>query len=357
LTTLSLSQKIISGLREAENGTLPKNESYSYKILFLNHVVPDKSNSRYFPAIIIDDKHAEQFTKRMLTKHQLVKIYQGEGNVLVGKSCFINCLPYDSPEWRKVNKNIESITDLANNIKVSDLIQAPTIFPLENGQYQVLTGHRRFFALIYSNGNHGPTQFKVYDHPPLLKKIKQFQENASREDLPQYGKLCAFDAAKQEIDALAHANKQMGRKSISIREMVSIMGISMGSYDNFNVLTRYPCVMSAYEAGLSFSFIKTKKIVLQIETQFKKDHSKSVLNIHDKRNIEQQIKEALSTERAPTPLSLYRFKPVKSAKTIRTLLQSNIMSLSTGIDWDEIDWDDAAEVSQILNLVIEFLEQ
>jgi hypothetical protein len=201
-----------------------------------------------------------------------------------------------------------------------------------------------------------PTQFKVYNQAPLLKKIKQFQENASREDLPQYGKLCAFEAAKQEIDALAHANKQMGRKSISIREMVSIMGISMGSYDNFNVLTRYPSVMSAYEAGLSFAFIKTKKIVLQIEKQFKVDNEKSILNINDKRNIDQQIKEALSTDR-PAPVALYRFKPVKSANTIRTLLQSNIMSLSTGIEWDEVDWDDVSEVSQILNLVIEYLEQ
>jgi hypothetical protein len=156
LTTLSLTQKIISGLREAGDETLPKDESYSYKVLFLNHVVPDKSNSRYFPAIIIDDEHAELFTKRKLTKHQLAKIYQAEDNVLVGKSCFINCLTYDSPEWRKVNKNIESITDLANNIKVSDLIQAPTIFPLDNGQYQVLTGHRRFFAIVYSKGNHAP---------------------------------------------------------------------------------------------------------------------------------------------------------------------------------------------------------
>jgi hypothetical protein len=356
LSTLSLTQKLISGLQEVKNETLPQKESYSYKVLFLNHVVPDKSNPRYFPAIIIDDEHAELFIKRKLTKHQLVKTYRGEGKVLVGKSCFINCLTYDSSEWRKVNKNIESIVDLANNIRVSDLIQAPTIFPIENDQYQVLTGHRRFFALVYSKGNHAPTQFKVYDNAPLLKKIKQFQENSSREDLPQYGKLHAFDAAKQEIDALANANKQLGRKSISVRETASIMGISMGSYDNYNVLSRYPSVLSAYENGLSFSFLKTKKIVLQTEQQLKIDLEKTVLNIHDKRNIDQKIKKALSPDRS-IPATLYRFKPVKSAKTIRTLLQSNIMSLPTGIKWEEINWDDASEISLIMNKVIEFLEQ
>jgi hypothetical protein len=109
-------------------------------------VLPDKTNFRYFPAIIIDDEHADLFVKRLLTKRQLVDIYKGEGYVLVGKLCFINCMKYDSPEWRKVNKNIDSITELANNISVSDLIQVPTIFPLEDGGYQVLTGHRRFFC-------------------------------------------------------------------------------------------------------------------------------------------------------------------------------------------------------------------
>ena len=130
-----------------------------------------------FKTIIIDDEHADLFVKRLLTKRQLADIYKGEGHVLVGKSCFINCMKYDTPEWRNVNKNIDSITELANNIKVSDLIQVPTIFPLEDDNYQVLTGHRRFFALIYSKGNHAPSQFKVYDSQPLMQKIKQFQEN------------------------------------------------------------------------------------------------------------------------------------------------------------------------------------
>lgn len=56
-------------------------------------------------------------------------IYNSEGHVLLGKSRLINCLKYDSPQWRKVNKNIDSITELANNIAFSDLIQVATILP------------------------------------------------------------------------------------------------------------------------------------------------------------------------------------------------------------------------------------
>ena len=175
MSNISLTQRLISGLKH-NNQAIPCDDAFSYKVLFLNHVLPDETNFRYFPAIIIDDEHADLFVKRLLTKRQLADIYKGEGHVLVGKSCFINCMKYDSPEWRNVNKNIDSITELANNIKVSDLIQVPTIFPLEDDNYQVLTGHRRFFALIYSKGNHAPSQFKVYDSQPLMQKIKQFQE-------------------------------------------------------------------------------------------------------------------------------------------------------------------------------------
>jgi hypothetical protein len=320
--------------------------------------VPDKTNFRYFPAIIIDDEHASQFIKRQLTKHQLVKMYKGEEHVLVGKSCFINCLKYDSAEWRKVNKNIDSITELANNILLSDLIQAPTLFPLENDGYQVLTGHRRFFALLYSKGNHAPAQFKVYNHPPLLQKIKQFQENSSREDLPQYGKLCSFNAAKLEVDALSQANKQLGRASISVRQTVSIMGISMGAYDNYNVLTRYPSVLEAYENGLNYPFLKTKKIVLDTEKAFKAEQDQATLNVIAKRKINEQIKSLLSGEELKNPVSdSFRFRKIKSGNTVEKLLASNIMSLDTGINWDKIDWQDASMVNDIINKVIDYLEQ
>ena len=310
-----------------------------------------------FPAIIIDDKHANLFVKRLLTKRQLVEIYKGEGHVLVGISCFINCLKYDTPEWRKVNKNIDSITELVNNIAVSDLIQVPTIFPLEDDNYQILTGHRRFFALIYSKGNHAPTQFKVYDHPPLLQKIKQFQENSSREDLPQYGKLSAFNAAKIEVDALSLANRQLGRNPISVRETVSIMGISMGAYDNYNVLTRYPCVLEAYENGLQYPFIKTKKMTLQIEQEYKATHEKSLLNVTDKRAINEQIKTRLSGIKLVGPASSsLRIKKIKSSNTIHQLLTSNLQSLDMGINWDIINWKDTSEVTEVMNKVIDFLE-
>lgn len=168
MSNLSLTHQLIADINQASENFLPCDDTFSFEVLFLNRIVPDKTNFRYFPAIIIDDEHADLFTKNLLSKRQLAQIYKGEGHVLVGKSCFVNCIVYESLNWHKVNKNILSITELANNIAVSDLIQVPTVFPLGDGSYQILTGHRRFFALIYSKGNQAPTQFKVYDKPPLF---------------------------------------------------------------------------------------------------------------------------------------------------------------------------------------------
>jgi hypothetical protein len=86
-----------------------------------------------------------------------------------------------------------------------------------------------------------------------------------------------------EIEALSLANKQLNRQTITVRETASIMGMSMGAYDNFNVLTRYTSVLEAYDNGLNFPFLKTKKIVLQIEQAFKAEYDKSFLSVIDKR--------------------------------------------------------------------------
>lgn len=358
MSQVNLTQKLLSGLLQEKGPSVPCNDAFTYEVIFLNYIVPDKTNCRYFPAIIINDEHANLLVNRRITKRQLVKIYDGEDHVLVGKSCFVNCLKYDSPEWRKVNKNIESITELANNILVSDLLQAPTIFPLEDEKYQILTGHRRFFALIYSKGVDAPTHFKVYKHQPLLQKVKQFQENASREDLPQFGKLSAFNAAKLEIETLSLANKQLGRAASTVREIVALMGISMGAYDNYNVLTRYPCVLKAYEDGLSFPFIKAKKIVKQVEQAYKTQHQKVILNINDKRAIDSEVKRLLTDVKdiKKTP-EHFVFQKIKSSNTVKKLLSSNIMMLDVGIDWETVNWDNSVDVRHVMDKVIEFLEQ
>jgi len=345
---------LLSSLSNQEN---LHNTTFTYQSIFLSSIVPDTTNARFLPAILIEDNDAELFVNRKLTKKQLSKIYHGEDHVLIGKSCMINCLKYNSNDWKKANQTIESIMDLGNNISVSELIQAPTLYPINNNKFQILTGHRRFFSLVYANGYGSAAQFKVYKTKPLLTKVKQFQENASREELPQYGKLMAFKSAIFEIETLNTARLKSGLKKLTVKEITTNLGVSMGAYDNYNVLTRYSCVLSAYESGLATPFIKVKKVVLEIESEYKAQHNKTILNITDKKNISDQIESKLLDKKIVVATQkTFKIPKIKSSNTIKELLTSNIMELELGIDWENVDWENHTKVTDILSTVVEFLE-
>jgi hypothetical protein len=330
---------------------------YAYMSIFLTSIEPDVTNARFLPVILIEDEDAKLFVGRKLSKKELVNKYQAENRVLIGKSCVVNCLDYGSDDWKRASKTLEKVIELGNNISVSELIQVPTLYPIEDNRYGVLTGHRRFFALVYANGYGSAAQFKVYDSKPLLIKVKQFQENASREDLPQYGKLQAFKNAMVEMDTLNSAKLKIGQKRLTVKEIAANLGISMGTFDNYNVLTRYSKVISAYEAGLGISFVRTKKVVLSIESKFKEKHQKSQLNIEDKNEINQKIEHELLGNKEISQIEKpFKIKPIKSVSTIKTLLETNIMSLDMGIHWDDIDWSNRLAVSNAIEKVIEILE-
>lgn len=333
--------------------------SFEYKSIFLSLIQPDPTNGRFLPSILINDEHAKQFCSRKITKKQLIEIYDGENHVLVGKHCIINCLKHGSDDWNKASKTIESIIDLGENISMSEMIQVPTIYPIEHDRYQLLTGHRRFFALVYAKGYGSAAQFKIYDKQPIFVKIKQFQENSSREDLPQYGKLMAFSNALIEVEALNNAKIRTGEKKLTVKETATALGISMGAYDNYNVLTRYAAVQRAYESGLSFSFVKVKKIVLSVESQYKLENNITSLRSSDRKTISETIYAQLTNKRddlAHTqPKHDFRIKPIHSASALKKLLTNNVMELDIDIDWSSIDWQDHSSVSKALNTIVNYL--
>lgn len=333
------------------------NSAHSYQSTFLNNITPDPANARFFPAIFISDVDAKLFTERKISKKQLCEKYNAEDSILLGKSCIINCLKYASSDWKKANDNIESIIQLAENIITSEVIQAPTIYPTDNNKYQLLTGHRRFFALVFANGYESAAQFKVYETEPALIKTKQFQENASREDLPQYGKLLAFNNAILELQMLSDAKIKLGEKKLTVRETANTLGISMGAFDNYNVLTRYPSVIDLYEKKLSHSFIYVKKVVLQAEKSYKTEHTKTVLNVSDRKIINTNIKNTLLKKPKTANKNNYKLKPIQSAGTLKKILSEDITKIDMGIDWETIDWENHSVVNEALIRVVSFLEE
>ncbi|WP_445945602.1 hypothetical protein [Shewanella sp.] len=334
---------------------------YEYKSLFISKVMPDNSNPRYFPAVIISDNHAYQVAIKQLTKKQLMAIYNAENKVVIGKSCIVNCCDTGSIEWKKSNETIASIISLGENIAVSEVIQAPTVYPTEQGTYQILTGHRRFFAMIYAQGVNGAAHFKVYHYKPALYKVKQFQENSSREDLPQYGKLQAFLDAMNEVEVLNTANKRLGNKELTVRETTNVLGISSGAFDNYNVLVRYPAVIKAYEQGNSTSFVRMKKLVRSTEEEFRETEGVSMLTAVHKREINRLLDECLNDKAKKTVKKekekLYAFEKIQSPDVLKMLLSENILTLEVGVNWEQLDWANQDDVNTALSQVLSYLSQ
>ena len=349
-----LEQKLLSSLN---NGEDINGESYTHTVLFLSRIEPDPQNARYFPTVLLSDEDVLQFANRKVTKRSLVKQYDAEDKVLVGKGCFINAMKYGSADWSRANSMIQSIVDLGNNIRESEIIYSPTVFPSVNqGNYRLITGHRRYFALVYAYGASAAVQFKLYQSQPLLSKTQQFVENASREDLHPAGKLKAFTNALMEINALNKAKLTLGQKKLTVRETVALLGISMGAYDNYNVLTRYPAILDAYEDGTSRPFVSMKKLVLGEEKSYKEENNVTTLSITDKRKINRILSDLLSGALQTNKKQVYyKVKPLNSIQAIKTLLTKDVTSLDSGIDWQALDWNDNKSIASALTTLIAHL--
>ncbi|WP_231916626.1 hypothetical protein [Rheinheimera sp. SA_1] len=356
----SLEQKLTAELNRMDFSKILIEQPYEYKSIFLNRIQPDQKNARFFPAVIVPDQLAYQIATKRLSKAQLIERLDCRDQVVIGKSCILNCFHSSSFDWKKANASIASIIELAANVSVSELIQVPTIYPLDDNSYQLLTGHRRFFAMLYANGIDGAAHFKVYNQKPSLPRTKQFQENASREDLPQYGKLQAFQEAILELETLSAMRQRTENKGLTVREIASLLGISMGAFDNYNVLTRYPAVIEAFQNGNSLPFIAMKKIVLSEEQRIRKKTGQTILNVEHKRAVNKKIQDILNNIKTPVTVEKkkrYRLGTVESPELMKFILTENLLELDCGIDWNQVDWELPKAVNEAFEHLLNYIKE
>jgi hypothetical protein len=356
----SLEQKLTAELNRMDFSKILIEQPYEYKSIFLNRIQPDQKNARFFPAVIVPDQLAYQIATKRLSKAQLIERLDCRDKVVIGKSCILNCFHSSSFDWKKANASIASIIELAANVSVSELIQVPTIYPLDDNSYQLLTGHRRFFAMLYANGIDGAAHFKVYNQKPSLPRTKQFQENASREDLPQYGKLQAFQEAILELETLSAMRQRTENKGLTVREIASLLGISMGAFDNYNVLTRYPAVIEAFQNGNSMPFIAMKRIVLTEEQRIRKKTGQTILNVEHKRTVNKRIQDILNNIKTPVTVEKkkrYRLGTVESPELMKFILTENLLELDCGIDWNQVDWELPKAVNEAFEHVLNYIKE
>ncbi|WP_462160788.1 hypothetical protein [Pseudoalteromonas maricaloris] len=96
---------------------------------------------------------------------------------------------------------------------------------------------------------------------------------------------------------------------------------------------------------------------MKIENDYKVQHDKKVLNIGDRKAIGAKISDALEGKAATSiKKQNYIIKNISSSSLLKKLLFTDISELDLGVDWENINWEDRAQVTTLIAEVIEFLD-
>ncbi|MCF6437904.1 ParB/Srx family N-terminal domain-containing protein [Pseudoalteromonas luteoviolacea] len=357
MSKLNLEQALLALLSNNQDEDIINDEPFTYKTLLLNEVCPDLNSPYYIPVVKISDLDASLFVARRISKNQLITKYSAHDKVIVGKDCIIICMQNGTKKWQGALQSVRSIITLSDKIKLVAISQIPSVFPLEDGKYQIVTGQYRYLASVYVHGLEGISQFKVYQNKPLLNHAKQLSDHIFRDDISALDKLLAFKSAKDELDTVSLVLHQIGRASLSYQTMLKVMAIPNQVYDFYIKLFKYPCIFEAYQAGLKKPLESVYTIIVDYE-MFVSAHFDIVIGSSSFRSkVEQLIAKKLDNicHNFPNGSSI-QIGQVTSAKVVKFLFSENVFSLDTGIDWSKLDWSDTVAVNEVTKSVMDFLE-
>jgi ParB family chromosome partitioning protein len=134
-------------------------------------------------------------------------------------------LIYANPFQPRRNFNEEEINSLAESIRSQGLLQPVLVRKKENGTYEIISGERRFRALIVLGKDKIPCLIK-----PNLSDREMMEmalvENIQREDLNEIEKAEAYQKLLQEYD-YTHEQlaKQVGKSRTVITNALRLLGL------------------------------------------------------------------------------------------------------------------------------------
>ena len=131
------------------------------------------------------------------------------------------------PDPRNERKNLRDMDELAASIKAVGLIEPPTVTPLGNGQYKLLTGERRWRAAKAA----GLKRIHVIVGTPEAenrRRLKSLISNIQRADLGPIELAQALRTLKEEhpeIQTNRDLSRLIGRSEVWTSHMLNILQI------------------------------------------------------------------------------------------------------------------------------------
>lgn len=322
---------------EVHDDPLFKTPSELDRVL-VDYIQPQTDNPRYLPVTFA--KKADEESIAAL-----------KSCVVCEKGLLENRLPKDNPRYDAVNKEIEEIKGLAETLKHSELVHPISVWRKNMADYPIVAGHRRYYAIRYLYGGLIKVKVKIYAEKPQNLNVLRHIENFSRSDLTPPDALRSYAKAVQELESLEAEQMQKDRISV----VTSYLGISRTSFFRYDKLyEHFAVVVPLLERKVVTSIVALYEEIKQAE------QNQDVARYLQTLKTEGKFLKYLPTEaprkagRAKQYITMPKVK-VSQTTAIRRLLTEDVTKLDVGIDWENVKFDDAAEVEKVLKVLLSSL--
>ena len=303
--------------------------------VLVDYIQPQSDNSRYLPVTFAQKSDDESIAAL-------------SNCVVCEKGVLENRLSKDNPRYDAVSLEIEEIKNLAETLKHSELVHPISVWRKNMTDYPIVAGHRRFYAIRFLYGGLIKVKVKIYAEKPRNLNVLRHIENFSRSDLTPPDALNSYAKAVRELESLEGAKMQTERTSL----VTSYLGISRPSYYRYDKLyEHFEIVYKLLENKVVTSLIALYEEIKKAEKY--NDVERYLNRLADVGKFKKYIPSNISKKpgRAKQYITMPKVK-VTQTSAIRRLLTEDVTTLDIGIDWENVNFDDAAALEKVLKSLL-----
>lgn len=303
--------------------------------VLVDSIQPQSDNSRYLPVTFAQKSDDESIAAL-------------SNCVVCEKGVLENRLSKDNPRYDAVSLEIEEIKNLAETLKHSELVHPISVWRKNMTDYPIVAGHRRFYAIRFLYGGLIKVKVKIYAEKPRNLNVLRHIENFSRSDLTPPDALNSYAKAVRELESLEGAKMQTERTSL----VTSYLGISRPSYYRYDKLyEHFEIVYKLLENKVVTSLIALYEEIKKAEKY--NDVERYLNRLADVGKFKKYIPSNISKKpgRAKQYITMPKVK-VTQTSAIRRLLTEDVTKLDIGIDWENVNFDDAAALEKVLKSLL-----
>ena len=303
--------------------------------VLVDYIQPQSDNSRYLPVTFAQKSDDESIAAL-------------SNCVVCEKGVLENRLSKDNPRYDAVSLEIEEIKNLAEALKHSELVHPISVWRKNMTDYPIVAGHRRFYAIRFLYGGLIKVKVKIYAEKPRNLNVLRHIENFSRSDLTPPDALNSYAKAVRELESLEGAKMQTERTSL----VTSYLGISRPSYYRYDKLyEHFEIVYKLLENKVVTSLIALYEEIKKAEKY--NDVERYLNRLADVGKFKKYIPSNISKKpgRAKQYITMPKVK-VTQTSAIRRLLTEDVTKLDIGIDWENVNFDDAAALEKVLKSLL-----